>query len=253
MIPWYKHSFGPEYLRLYAHRDMDEAHRDVAAIMRLLALPQAAPLLDLCCGAGRHLVALQELGFTALTGLDLSMALLAAARQSFAEPTRAAYGSVPLLCADMRAIPFQNAFAAVLSLFTSFGYFEADDQNAAVFSTVYRALRNNGRFLLDYVNRDYLIAHLVAEDERTLPGRHLRNVRALTAGGRRVEKTTWVTTTDGSVQEFHESVRLYTPDEVTSMLCHAGFGRLRQYGALDGSPLSFKSSRLIVIAIKEPS
>ena len=75
-----------------------------------------AAMLDLGCGSGRHARSLAARGF-AVTGIDLSAASLALARQQ-------AGPAVRFIEQDMR-VPFgRRAFDYVFSLFTSFGYFE---------------------------------------------------------------------------------------------------------------------------------
>jgi ubiquinone/menaquinone biosynthesis C-methylase UbiE len=254
MSPWYEDSFGSEYLELYAHRDEEEARSEIEAIVRLLDPPREEPLLDLCCGACRHILVLREMGFTRIVGLDLSEELLQAgacrlANEEVTAPRRPCPG-VELVQSDMREIPYEAYFATVLSLFTSFGYFESDAENAKVLSGVLRALRPGGKFLIDYLNRDYVIASLVGRDERTLADRQIENVRSLTDGCRRVEKTTTVTDSDGSVRRFHESVRMYSRQEMIEMLRAAGFADVACYGSLDGDACSAESRRLILIAKK---
>jgi ubiquinone/menaquinone biosynthesis C-methylase UbiE len=236
MSSWYEQSFGHEYLELYAHRDDAEARADVQAIVDLISPPKDEPLLDLCCGACRHLLVLREMGFRQLVGLDLSAELLEAADRKLADAdagSELALDRIQLVRSDMRVIPYENYFATVLSLFTSFGYFDLDEENQAVFEAVYRALKPGGRFLVDYLNRDYVVSHLVERDERILPDRHIQNVRCLTEGCRRVEKTTTVTTKSGVKREFHESVRLYSQAEMVAMLRAAGFVNIHCYGSLD--------------------
>jgi SAM-dependent methyltransferase len=254
MSPWYEDSFGYEYLELYAHRDEEEARSDIGAIVRLLDPPRHEPLLDLCCGACRHLLVLREMGFTQLVGLDLSEELLQVGARQLASdraalPKRPCPG-VELVRSDMREIPYRDHFATVLSLFTSFGYFERDEQNARVLRGVLRALRPGGRFLIDYLNRDYVIANLVERDETTLADRHIENVRCLTEGCRRVEKTITVTASDGRVRQFHESVRMYSRYEMVEMLRATGFVHPMCYGSLAGEACSAESNRLILIAAK---
>ncbi|MFL7807311.1 MAG: hypothetical protein AB8I80_01700, partial [Anaerolineae bacterium] len=77
-----------------------------------------------------------------------------------------------------------------------------------------------------------------------------RYIRCLTEGCRRVEKTTTVTASDGSVREFHESVRMYSRQEMVEMLRAAGFLHPRCYGSLDKDECSVESKRLILIAEK---
>ena len=250
MTPWYEESFGHEYLKLYAHRDVAQARADVQAIVSLLSLRKDVPLLDLCCGAGRHLLALREMGFGRLVGLDLSDELLRVAARNLADAGGRARDPVRLIRADMRAIPYENYFAAVLSLFTSFGYFEEDEENQAVFTAVHKALRPGGMFLIDYLNRDHVISHLVARDERILSECCVRNVRCLTDDCRRVEKTTTIIT-EGTKRQFRESVRLYSAVEMVDMLHAAGFVDVRSYSSLDGQGFGPESTRLIVVAEKE--
>ena len=69
------------YLDLYPQRDADEALSDIRGLTELTTLNKDAPLLDLCCGAGRHLCSLHQLGFTQLSGLDLSGELLEVASE----------------------------------------------------------------------------------------------------------------------------------------------------------------------------
>ena len=194
-------------------------------------------------------MALRELGFSALIGLDLSPELLALAEQNLNGHARGAQ-AVRLVRADMRAIPFMGHFATVLSLFTSYGYFAEDEENAAVLCGVHHALRPGGVFLMDYINRPRVLASLVPEDERVQEGRRIHNVRRITPDGRRVEKTTTVTEADGQVRVFDESVRLYARDELATMLGTAGFERLCVFGSLRGEPYGQASPRMVWAARK---
>jgi len=253
MTAWYEESFGCEYLELYTHRDAAEARADIQAIVRLLSPPKDEPLLDLCCGACRHVLILRTMGFRQIVGLDLSEELLQVATEKLAEASngqKQAQNDVRLVRSDMRNIPYQNHFATVLSLFTSFGYFGEDGKDQAVFEAVYRALKPDGKFLIDFMNRDYVISHLVERDEMALPDRHVYNVRCLTDGCRRVEKTTTVSSRSGEKREFHESVRLYSEPEMVDMLSDAGFVSICSYGSLDGQAFGPESKRLVIVAEK---
>jgi len=248
MTPWYEESFGYEYLTLYTHRDVEEARANVQKIVELLSLNSDAPLLDLCCGAGRYLLALREQGFDRLVGLDLSDELLSVAADKLARTN--GHAPIPLIQADMRAIPLTNHFAAVLSLFTSFGYFQADRDNQAVLEAVHTALQPGGIFLLDYLNRDYLIENLIPRDEKPLPDGRVHNVRCLTNQCRRVEKTTTYIK-NGNKRQFHESVRLYSQPEMVRRFRAAGFVDVRSYGTFQGEEFTTDSRRLILVGKKE--
>ena len=247
MIPWYVRSFRQEYLDLYPHRDDVEARADVRAIIDLVAPLREEPLLDLGCGAGRHLLALHEAGFHQLSGLDLSRELLEVAKERLA-----AIGAedVELLHSDMRHIPYVDHFAMVLSMFTSFGYFEDDEENRAVLATVSRSLQSRGRFLIDYLNRDWVIAHLVSKEELVRDDKRFWIERRVSEDRRRVEKRVQVISPGGEEKVFYESVRMYTPSEMEGLLERAGFTRVRRYGSLQGAPHRAESPRLILVAEK---
>jgi SAM-dependent methyltransferase len=244
---WYESAFDLDYLARYPHRDDDEAQRDVEAILRLLRPDPAAPLLDLCCGAGRHLLALYAAGFRRLTGVDLSISLLDEARRRFA---LAGSSEIELVRADMREIPFTDRFATVLSLFTSFGYFDADRENARVLRSAYGALRPGGRFLLDLMNRDWVLAHLVAEEETEVRGSPVRVRRSFDVDRQRVEKEVTPLSVGVDARPIRESVRLFTPNEVQEMLAESGFTGVRLYGSLAGETWSPESRRMIVVATR---
>jgi ubiquinone/menaquinone biosynthesis C-methylase UbiE len=248
MRPWYVESFGREYLAFYSHRNEAEARADIRAVMDLVALAKDEPLLDLGCGAGRHLLALYEAGFSHLVGLDLSQELLDVAAKRLAA---AGVEGIELVQADMREIPYVGHFATVLSLFTSFGYFEDDETDQAVLAAVNRALQPGGTFLIDTLNRDWVIAHLVPKEERTLSGRVLLIERRVSEDRRRVEKVTRVIEEGGEERTFHESVRMYTGDELEEMLKDVRFANVRRYGSLRGEPHCPASKRLILVAEKE--
>lgn len=242
-MTWYEKSFGSYYLEIYGHRDTAEAERDARAIVRLIDPARDEPLLDLGCGTGRHLVALRDLGFRFLVGLDLSAELLGEAAQNI---PHGGAGRVMLVRGDMRDIPHRNCFAAVLSIFTTFGYFEEDRENARVLYSVRRALRRGGVFVLDYLNRDHLIANFVPEDGLDLPGMHVRSVRSLTKGGRRVKKQITIEKEEGQITLF-ESVRLFTREEIVGMFTAAGLVNVRCFGSLAGDPYRPDSERLVVV------
>ena len=245
MQPWYQESFGAEYLALYAHRDDAEAQRDIRAAVALAGLGPGARILDLACGAGRHLRALCAEGFDGLVGLDLSPDLLTAACDDLDERARCC---VDLVRADMRQIPFGGVFDAVFSLFTSFGYFEREEEDLAVLEGAHHALKPGGVLLMDVMNRPWVLANLVACDTCQRGDREITNQRCLTPDGKRVTKECLVRYPDGSLRRFFESVRLYTPEEMLALLCGAGFDDVRRYGSLAGDAYTPESPRLVLRA-----
>jgi SAM-dependent methyltransferase len=99
------------------------ADDQVEKILRLTGLA-GGHVLDLCCGPGRHAVALAKRGF-AVTAVDRTPFLLEHAR------ARAAKANLPVefVLEDMRRFSRPATFDLIINFFTSFGYFDdqADD------------------------------------------------------------------------------------------------------------------------------
>jgi SAM-dependent methyltransferase len=234
MTEWFEEWFGETYLALYPHRDDAEAARAVALITRTLPWQRGWRALDVACGAGRHARALQDAG-ARCTGLDLSAALLRRAR------TRA---SVPLIRADMRALPVRPAsMDLTVNLFTSFGYFATDAEHAGALAEMAGTVRRGGWLVLDFLNANAVKAGLVPEEESHLAGQPVRIRRELADGGRVVEKR--ITTADGRV--FTERVRLFSEEELTGMLEAASLSIRHRFGDYDGGNITPSSPRIVLM------
>lgn len=239
-MAWYKEWFGEEYLELYAHRDAGEADRHVQFVEQCLVQEGADPpgaVLDLACGAGRHTSALRRAGYRTL-GIDLSLTLLA-------HPPR-----VPSVAADMGALPFvDGAFDWVLNFFTSFGYFETERQNFRVLEEITRVLAPGGRFLIDFLNRDHVLANLTSQEVQEIAGRRVEIERWYDTETRRINKRMKLKG-QGPTRTYLESVRAYSRDEVTIGLRWAGLEVDRLYGNFQGDPFELHSDRLIIVGHK---
>ncbi|GJM79193.1 hypothetical protein HMSSN139_16890 [Paenibacillus sp. HMSSN-139] len=154
MAEWYELSFGDDYLLVYKHRDAQGAKHEVQRMINWLKPAPGAKVLDLCCGMGRHSLALAEAGYR-VTGVDLSEVLLREAKRLDTE------GRVTWHQADMRRLPLLNGeFDAVVNLFTSFGYFREDVEQIKALQEAARVLKPGGRLLLDFLNPAYTAVHL---------------------------------------------------------------------------------------------
>jgi SAM-dependent methyltransferase len=246
---WYKKSFGVEYLSVYRERNEEQASQEVDFILRELKPPMDAWILDLACGAGRHARALARRGLVNMVGVDLSRELLEVA-------TKESTGgkAAPLLVrGDMRHIPFRACFDIVLSLFTSFGYFEDEMENARVASGMARVLAPGGRLVLDLPNRQYIEANLVPESTGRRNGDTIIERRRLRKnGGLRVEKHIVIKNEerDAVRREFFESVRLYSKEEIKYLLENAGMEIEKFHGGFDGSEFDGSSPRMLVFGRK---
>ena len=248
---WYKTAFRYDYLRVYPHRNDEEARRQVDFLVDRLDVPSSCEVLDLGCGDGRHSLELARRGFR-VTGLDLSEELLERARRRTADEGL----DITFMRGDMRDPPADRAFDLVVNFFTSFGYFREDGENARVLEAISRALRPGGRFLMDYLNRAYVISTLVPSDRRTVEGMEVEQRRWITgdpskAGGHvRINKQVRIRE-GGAERSYDESVRMYTLDELEAMMDRTGLRVTQTFGDFDGCPISGNAPRNILMGRSE--
>ena len=244
-MEWFERWFGEEYLLVYEHRNKKEAEREVETIAQVLNLKDNMLLLDLCCGSGRHDIPLVQRGYR-IVGLDLSMPLLSIAQKSKSSDTR-----YPLyIQADVKNIPLRSGiFDAVLNLFTSFGYFD-DKENFELLLSISRLLKVDGHFYIDYLNPSRVLDDLVEESVKEKNSIKITEKRTYNDKTHRIEKTIHLDH-DGTIKTFHESVRLYTIDEMRSMIKRAGLHILDVLGSVTGEPYSKTSERMILSGFKK--
>ena len=232
-MTWYQEWFGEEYLELYAHRDENEARQQVAFFQQQ-AGAIAGPVLDLACGMGRHMQELQILGYRPV-GCDLSYTLL---RTGMRE-----YGAMPVARADMRHLPFcDNVFAALVNFFTSFGYFESQDENLQVVREMSRVLDTGAPFLFDYLNVHRELDKLVQGETLDTPMGPVKIERWFDSAERSFNKRIQI-----GEKRYLERVRGYDLAEVSSMFSSCQLVIRAAFGDFDGSPFERTSPRLILV------
>ena len=242
MTPWYKESFGEDYLLVYKHRDRVNASKEVTAIIDWLGITSEDKILDLCCGTGRHSIELARRGFS-VVGIDLSDVLLSHAK-------KASGGlDIEYIQGDMRSLPFSTgSFDVVLNLFTSFGYFVEDHENGQVLADIARMLKPNGQFLIDYLNREKVIESLVPLSERVEDGVYIREERMI--DGDFVRKKIIISEA-GKERFYEERVKMYTREEIEALMDKVGLMGDLVRGDYDGHPYTVQSPRMILSGRKK--
>ncbi|MFC4776408.1 class I SAM-dependent methyltransferase [Paenibacillus sp. GCM10023252] len=243
MSKWYEQSFGADYMVVYKHRDWSNAYREVQMMAEWLTLPAGAEVLDIGCGMGRHALALADCGLQ-VTGIDLSQVLLSEAVKHDTEQR------VTWLRGDMRELPFEGrSFDATVNLFTSFGYFEEDEDNNRVLREIRRVLRSGGSFLIDFLNPTYVQQHLVPSSERVDDETGLRIVEKRRIHNGWVMKDITVSRQGGEDERtYMERVRLLPLAWFEEKLSEAGLLLQQAYGNYDGSPYDpLHSPRMIMV------
>lgn len=245
---WYESFFGQDYLDVYAYQFTEErARKETDFAVRALDLKPGELVLDLCCGQGRHAVILASGGCN-VTGLDLSEQYL----KLTAEEAEKRGVPVETVRADMREIPFEAHFDAVVNMFSSFGYLESEAEDAKVLSSIHRALKPGGRVLLDLLNRDWVVDNYIQNDwHRDPDGRLYLEHRELDLLTSRNHVTFTEIAPDGAIRDVGgHHIRLYTLREVAGMIEAAGLTYESVYGGFDGEAYGIGTRRMIVIARK---
>jgi SAM-dependent methyltransferase len=238
---WYKTWFGNEYLTVYAHRDATEARQLIRLIQTYIPLSADQKILDLCCGQGRHALYLARKGYE-VYGIDLSRSLL-----EYAKFHKIRGQAVYFIQADMRYLPTAGSFDLLLNLFTSFGYFESDEENKTVFRQFNQALKTGGFFVFDYFNATHVIKNLVPYHREELADLVIEQERFIDDS--RVHKIITLTR-NGKKSVFHESVKIYTPEQLQETLSGAGMQVRYRLGDYEGHHFQEDSPRFLAIGVK---
>ncbi len=242
--PWWETFFGPDYLKQY-EVDAQRTAAEVDGMERVLHLRKGARVLDLACGGGRHSIELARRGYK-VVGYDLSEALLKTARSA----ARAARQKLDFVQGDMRDLAYRGEFDAVVNLFSSFGYFDAAEDDRKVLAGVARALKSRGKFLMERFNRESLAYELplqgwrVGEDGSVILQEDTFDVLRGRYDTRQI-----VIDREGT-REHLGSVRAYTLPELKDLFDAAGLPIHRVLGGLDLSAYHARSPRLVLYAVK---
>ena len=157
MTEWFEDWFNTEeYLNVYRHRNEEDAKNLFDLIIKNVLLEKGSKVLDLACGAGRHSILFAKNNFD-VTAVDISDNLLNVGRKT-AEELKL---NINFIKSDLRKLNLNEKFHLIINLFTSFGYFETDDENGEVIKMASQHLVDNGYFVLDFFNIIYLQKNLI--------------------------------------------------------------------------------------------
>ncbi len=242
---WFETIFDERYPELFGPLE-GNAEKEVEEILRLLAPRPGSAVEDLGCGRGRHAIPLARKGYR-VTGVDLSAKMLGMARAR----ARKEGVSVEWVREDMRVFRRPGAFDLCLSLFTSFGYFQ-DEENQVVLDNVGRSLKEGGTFLLDLRNAGKGLSRLESWDQTIeVPSGRLRMAIRFNPSTMRATAEHVLTRQDGIRISSAFDVRLYSNEELEAMLRRAGMRVRDFFGSLSGDPFTSDSARMVVLSVKE--
>jgi SAM-dependent methyltransferase len=244
---WWSAFFrGPwEHLQLPGYPE-ERTRAEVEFMISALELQPEARVLDIPCGEGRHTIELAKRGFR-VTGFEFNPNAIAAAVKRAAEA-----GVEPrFVTGDMRELDASEEYDATVCFFTSFGYFN-DEENLDFARRVARALRPGGRFLLE-LHIAETVYPIFREREwswvsQEPPLRVLEERRFDLDSGRM--ESTWTFIGEGETASRWTSLRVYSYRELQALLREAGFSRLQAFETGKMEPFRLGSSRLSLVATR---
>ncbi|HRI86038.1 MAG TPA: class I SAM-dependent methyltransferase [Ignavibacteria bacterium] len=244
---WYKKWFSDRlYLDLYSHRNTEEAGHMIDLIQRNIDIRTGLKVLDVACGAGRHSMQLAKRGFQ-VTGFDLSEFLISEAKKSRKEAKENNL-KINFLIKDMRNFNFKNSFDLAVNIFTSFGYFDNDEENFRVIKNISSSLKKGGYFVFDFINSAYIKKNIVPLSKNKIGGISVIQKRKIEYGF--IIKNIEVYK-GRNVRRFKEILKLYSKKELINCFEKFNFKVKMLFGDYYGSKFSEKNSkRIIIIAQK---
>jgi SAM-dependent methyltransferase len=216
-------------------------------VSRILALTQcnSGSVLDLCCGPGRHSVELAQRGFK-VTGVDRSPFLLERARE-YAVKSGA---RVEWVQQDMRNFIRRASFDLACSLFTSFGYFEDEQDDLRVLKNIHQSLKENGVLIIEVLGKERLarvwkdtMCNELADGSLIFQRPQIRD------DWTRI-RSEWTLVKDGRSRSFTFEHTIYSGRELKDRLLSCGFTRVQLFGDQQGSSYGLDALRLIAVARK---
>lgn len=240
MSEWFGTWFDSEfYHTLYKDRSHDEAEAFVTRLMQHLDPPKDALLHDLACGKGRHSIYLNKLGYN-VEGSDYSANSIKFAKQFENDRLR-------FYKHDMReSLP--RKYHYILNLFTSFGYFDTDEEHFETLGHIHTGLKKGGIFVFDFMNVDYLLKHLISAEIIEKEGivfditKALRNgkiIKDIRFDYRRIP------------YHFTEEVAALRVDQLHQMMKDCGFQLLELFGNYELEPFDKKESSRVIMILKK--
>ncbi len=232
------------YPYMFEENRFAQADEQVRKIMKLTGVRRGA-VLDLCCGPGRHSVALTKRGFR-VTGVDRTRFLLNKARRH----AKSARAQVEFIRSDMREFVRPDTYRLALSLSTSFGYFDDKDEDRHVLRSVFASLKPGGVCVIDVMGKERIAKILQPTTvTRYADGTVRVEIHEIFDDWSRI-RNEWILIKGNRVKRFKFHHSIYSGQELKSLLLEAGFAEVKLFGDLDGNPYGPDAPRLVAVARK---
>lgn len=246
-MAWFETWFDtPYYHILYKDRDFAEAENFITLLINYLNISKDSKIIDLACGKGRHSVFLNKMGYEVL-GVDLS-------QKSIEHNKKFETSTLNFEVHDMRNELLNTVLSkkadAVFNLFTSFGYFEDPEDDRKVFQSISNILKENGYFVLDFLNAKWVENTLLESETSTKSGIDF-NIKKKIEDQHIVKDITFHDY--GKDFHFFEKVKLHTLEEINEYALEFGFERTQIFGDYELNEFDIENSPRCINIFKKRS
>jgi 2-polyprenyl-3-methyl-5-hydroxy-6-metoxy-1,4-benzoquinol methylase len=241
MAEWFAEWFDtPFYHILYKSRGNNEAQRFIDNLSEKLDFQTNWQYCDMACGKGRHAIYLNSKGFD-VVGLDLSPNNIWHAQASENE-------TLQFHEHDIREVFRPEFFDVMLNLFTSFGYFENQEENQKAVVAMARNIKSNGTLVLDYMNSRKAIEGFNSYYQKTVDG-IVFDINKRIELGYIFKNISFES--KGQMHQFEERVKLLFLEDFRHFFEKAGLTLTEVYGDYDLNPYQdLVSDRMIMVCKK---
>jgi SAM-dependent methyltransferase len=245
---WFEAWFdSPYYHLLYKNRNEEEAQFFIDNLVKKLDLKKGSKILDLACGKGRHAIHLNSLGYD-VTGIDLSEESINIAQKEANALPAGRQETLAFFVHDMRELYWSNHFDFILNLFTSFGYFDDENDNIKTLQSVYDSLKPGGSFVIDFFNAAKVESELIAAEIVTADDTEFHISRQIKDGY--IIKDIEVHKGE-KVQHFMEKVQLLLPEHFQKWFAATGFEIINVWGDYSLNEFNAETSARLIIVVKK--
>jgi SAM-dependent methyltransferase len=232
------------YPHLFSAQRFAEAEEQADRLIALLK-PEGKAVLDLGCGPGRWAIPLAKRGFQ-VTGVDRTEYLLDKAQANAGREGV----EIEWMQEDIRDFLRPETFDVALSMLTSFGYFDAEQEDLLVLRNVLSSLKPGGVCLIDLMGKEILARDFQPTTSVVLEnGVRVFERREVIDGWTRV-RNEWTLIGGEEITTFNFNLTVYSGRELKDRLSAVGFQAVRVYGSLDGEEYGPNAQRLIVLGRK---
>ncbi|MFH2012688.1 MAG: methyltransferase domain-containing protein [Pseudomonadota bacterium] len=252
---WWRHIFNANYLRTDGDvvEDGEITKDEIEVFLAALDLPKDAQILDLCCGQGRHALELARRGYTSVIGLDRSHYLINRARKLSKQTGL----NVQFREGDARKLRFHNdSFDTIIIAGNSFGYFESIKDDNKVLEEVRRLLKPYGKLLIDVTDGKYAQEHFEPRSWEWIDKNYFvcRERSLSKSSGKMVSREVITHVTKGVVADQFYAERLYTFDDLHTLLTEVGFTNICEHSSISteskrNQDLGMMARRIIITAV----